>query len=407
MLFVSGINYLALLSERKIIKCIISFINNPVLVDFMINLHLYRSTFINESRVNREISTLEELNIFKEIHLVGVNNDELPKIEKISKSTTVFRFLRRRKNDTKLIIGTKIFLWYLVVLIKYWNKDLKCINCHSVNVLPISVILKFISGSKLIYDAHELETETSALAGITKFMAKFIEKNLIQFCDFSIFVSKSTEEWYLKEYSLINTMHIYNCTTYKQSIESDYLNRKFDIDKGKKIFLYQGMFAEERGLEKLLDIFSEPNIDSPIVFLGFGKLESLIKEFAMKNKNIYFHEAVSSDEIHMISSSAQIGIALVDDKYLNHQYCLPNKLFEYIMSDLPVLVSSTYELDNFVRGHNIGISCNFNKTSILKSIKKIVINYDSYKNNLENVRKNYNFNIQKLKLINLYKSFDL
>ena len=79
----------------------------------MINLHLYRSTFINESRVNREINTLEELNIFKEIHLVGVNNDELPKMEKISKSTIIFRFLRRRKNDTKLIIGTKIFLWYL------------------------------------------------------------------------------------------------------------------------------------------------------------------------------------------------------------------------------------------------------------------------------------------------------
>ena len=373
----------------------------------MINLHLYRSTFLNESRVNREIDAIEELNLFNEIHLVGINKNDLPKIEKKSKSTIIFRILRRRNNDTKITTGIKIILWYLIVLKRYWNKNLICINCHSINVLPISVILKFISGARLIYDAHELETETSSLTGITKSIAKFLESNLIKYCDYSIFVSKSTEDWYLKEYSLKNTIYVYNCPIYKEKISSDYLNNKFRIEKSKKIFLYQGMFAEDRGLEKLLDIFSNPNIKDPIVFLGFGKLENLIKEYAKKNKNIYFHKGVSSDDIHMITSSAQIGITLVDNKYLNHQYCMPNKLFEYIMADLPVIVSNTYELNNFVRSYNIGISCDFNKSSILKSIKEINKNYYLYKRNLDNVREKYNFNIQKLKLINLYQQIDL
>ena len=38
----------------------------------MLNIHLYRSTFTNESRIFREVKVIEELDIFDHIHLVGL-----------------------------------------------------------------------------------------------------------------------------------------------------------------------------------------------------------------------------------------------------------------------------------------------------------------------------------------------
>ena len=39
---------------------------------------------------------------------------------------------------------------------------------------------------------------------------------------------------------------------------------------------------------------------------------------------------------------------------MSYEYCMPNKLFEYVMARKPVLVSPTLEQRNFVETHGIG-----------------------------------------------------
>lgn len=360
----------------------------------MLNIHLYRSNFKNESRIYREVMAIEELNLFDQIHLIGINDKGLPSKEKFSKFTTIYRFLNRSKRKSQLATLISIFNWHLRISFKYINKEIKCINCHSINVLPLAVFLKLLTNSKLIYDAHELETETAALRGFSKLIAKIIENIFINSADYCIFVSDSIQKWYLEKYGIKKSFCIYNCPTYKKSKKSNYLRSKFNIPIDSNIFIYQGAFVEERGLEILLKVFSN-NIKYNIVFMGFGKLENLIKSYADKYPNIYFHTSVKPSQVLKITKSADVGIALVDGKYLNHQYCLPNKLFEYILADLPVLVSDTFELRNFVRKNKVGISCKFNEQNINKSIKEISQKKNRYSNFLEKVKIKYDFKVQK------------
>ena len=46
-------------------------------------------------------------------------------------------------------------------------------------MLPIGVLLKYLTKGDLVYDAHELETETFVLFGIRKRLSKLVEKWLI------------------------------------------------------------------------------------------------------------------------------------------------------------------------------------------------------------------------------------
>ena len=60
----------------------------------------------------------------------------------------------------------------------------------------------------------------------------------------------------------------------------------------------------------------------------------IVKEASKLNSNIHFHEAVSQTEIINVTSSADVGLSLITNDSLNHDYCLPNKVFEYIHSGI-------------------------------------------------------------------------
>ena len=46
---------------------------------------------------------------------------------------------------------------------------------------------------------------------------------------------------------------------------------------------------------------------------------------------------------------------MIQNTCLNHYYCLPNKLFEYAMAGLPVIVSNMKEMRELVEKYDMGI----------------------------------------------------
>mgnify|MGYP001332830830 CR=1 FL=1 len=366
----------------------------------MLNIHLYRSNFNNESRIFREVTAIEELNLFNQIHLVGTNDNKLPDVEKFSKFTTIYRFLKRPKKKSQLSSLLQILKWHIVVTFKYMNKEIEFINCHSVNVLPLAVFLKLITNAKLIYDTHELETETAALKGISKLIAKITERIFINSVDYCIFVSDSIKSWYLKRYKIKKATCIYNCPKYKKTRKTNYLKKKFNISHKSNIFIYQGAFVEDRGLEILLDVF-RTNTKNDIVFMGYGKLKDLIKSYSNNYPNIHFHDSVHPSKVLKIAKSADFGIALVDGKYLNHQFCLPNKLFEYMFAGLHVLASDLPEINLLSNEFDCISLCKENKAELKSEITRLT-NLNIKKSN--NKYQELSWEHQSEKLYTVYKN---
>src|SRR5690606_12853007 len=70
---------------------------------------------------------------------------------------------------------------------------------------------------------------------------------------------------------------------------------------------------------------------------------------------IYFYPAVSPQVLLGYTASADYGVSLIEDVCLNYRYCLPNKLFEYLMAGIPVLAANLPEMKRFVEEYKVGV----------------------------------------------------
>jgi glycosyltransferase involved in cell wall biosynthesis len=236
----------------------------------------------------------------------------------------------------------------------YRGQQMGCVNCHSVATLPLGVILSRKTGARLVYDAHELETETNGLNGIRKLMTKQVERALIGQADHCIFVGEAIEQWYVRKYGLHNTTVLYNCPPRRQIARTNYFRKKFSIDPSIPIFLYQGFIGEGRGVRNLVEAFSTLTRRVALVVMGYGPLSDWIIEESKRYRNIHYHPAVAPDCLLDFTAAADFGLSVIESTSLSYDYCMPNKLFEYIMANKPVLVSPTTEQSEFVRAHDIG-----------------------------------------------------
>ena len=78
------------------------------------------------------------------------------------------------------------------------------IHCHDILVLPVGVILKAMLGSKLIYDAHELESNKNGLSPFLGKLTLKVEKVLWRHVDGFITVSNSILDWYKTNFNCVD-----------------------------------------------------------------------------------------------------------------------------------------------------------------------------------------------------------
>jgi glycosyltransferase involved in cell wall biosynthesis len=88
---------------------------------------------------------------------------------------------------------------------------------------------------------------------------------------------------------------------------------------------------------------------------GEGELEGKLKALARGLRNVTFEKKVPMNAVVESASSADIGVLPYVPTDLNHYYCSPNKLFEYIQAGLALAVSNLPFLREIVVGNEIGV----------------------------------------------------
>jgi len=161
-----------------------------------------------------------------------------------------------------------------------------------------------------------------------------------------------------------------------------------------------------RGIDLLLRTFQKREKDDVvIVFMGYGELEEKIKQSSIEYDTIFFHPAVSPDIVLEYTSAADIGISFIENTCLSYYYCLPNKLFEYTMVGLPVIVSDMKEMREMVEKYKIGMVVKeANDRALSIAIDKIVdLDIKQLKINVEKFAKENTWEKQEKKMIDIYK----
>jgi len=240
--------------------------------------------------------------------------------------------------------------------------------------LPLGVLLKLLSKATLIYDTHELETEGAGSVGIKKVLYQSVERLMVQYSDLVITVNQSIANWYRKAYGLKAVIVVQNIpyrNLHPLEIQNNILKSKFGILETEVLYIFQGGLGPGRGIGLLLDVFSRVDPHKHIIFMGFGEWESRIKGFEARFPNIHFHEAVSPKEVITYTQCADIGLCIQENIGLNYYFSLPNKLFEYIMSGVPAIVSDFPEMARVVDEGGCGWKVMVDMNGLCKLINSI------------------------------------
>lgn len=370
--------------------------------------HTHIST--TESRIMKQLEDIKKKFSNYKIITIGIrkeskyNNDLFPLkgIKDLSFSLItkklffIPKFIKHFLNYIELIIRS--------IFIIYKNKlKIKIVHCHFFTVLPIGYIIKFLFNCKLVYDAHELESAKSFVK-YSKLIF-FIEKFLWKKIDLFITVSPSILNWYNKNFGKKkNSIAVFNSPKIKKitKIKKNTLRNKLKISKNDLIFVYVGGFQYGRGINHMLNVFSNSSIKSHLVFIGYGILEKNIKKFSNKFNNIHILKPVPHNELVQFISSANIGLSIIEKVSLSDFYCLPNKFFEYAFANLYILASNFPDMKRLVKFYSLGKCISPNIKSLTREVKSIENNKNKikvFKKNLTNL----SWEAQSLKLIINYK----
>lgn len=371
-------------------------------------MHIYPSSFKHESRILKETKSLADSGVVDKIFIAAIWESGVREHEQLDNKREVWRIPLKTENLPEGTIWKilKFIEWYLKIFFKFKKENIKIVNCHILSVLPLGILFKWFAKSKLVYDTHELETEVVGAVGIRKVISKVVERMLIHFADIIIVVSDSIAKWYKDQYKL-KEVHIIRNVPYRQEnkIEhSNILKEKFSIRDDEILFIFQGSFSEDRGIELLLNVFSKINKGKHIVFIGNGVLENVVKEYENNFSNIHHHPAVKPEEIAIYTKSADVGISLTENTCLNHYYSLPNKVFEYILSGLPLIVSDFPDMGEIVEENGCGWKVAVKENAIeevINTITKDVIHDKREK--VLSARKHFGWHLEEQILLGAYR----
>lgn len=281
------------------------------------------------------------------------------------------------------------------------------IHCNDWYVLPAAVAAKKVCGAKLLYDAHELESEVSDIRTQTAQMVRAIESRAWKSVDFFVTVSPSIETWYHERFGQKPSGVILNSPQFDVQAErysQGGFRDVFDIPEGAKIFLYIGYISLGRGIETILEAFSRTKSDSVAIFLGDGEYVNKIKNQSRERENVFVHPMVSHEDVVHLASSADFGLCLIENVSLSDYYCLPNKLFEYAFAGIPVVASKFPEISRVVSKYGLGYCVDPNAENLLEFLdSEEAINPAPLSRDIQRLEE-LGWDHQKQKLGNYYKS---
>jgi glycosyltransferase involved in cell wall biosynthesis len=236
---------------------------------------------------------------------------------------------------------------------------------HDLPVLASAAVAAEESGCYLAYDAHELYPEQHLFSAERSASLGRAEADLISRADLVTTVNGSIATEMAERYGIDCPAIILNCPAAPAGGLpvpcTNLLRDHLALDQHHCIVLFQGGLSPNRNLEALVDAMSMVRRgDVVLVFLGpDGGTRSTIVQIArahgLLGGRVRIVDPVAQDVLLSWTASADIGIIPYPPIDLNSRLCTPNKLFEYIVAEVPILANDLPEIRKFVAGNGFGV----------------------------------------------------
>ena len=223
---------------------------------------------------------------------------------------------------------------------------------NDTDTLSANFLASKLRFKKLVFDAHELFPEIPELQNrpfIKKCWTK-IEDVIFPHLTNSYTVCNSIANYYNKKYGI--AMKVVRNVPYFSEI----VKRKVSSDN-EKIIVYQGALNVGRGLEWILNAM--PLIkNARLLIIGDGDIADSLKQMVLKldiGEKVIFTGRIEGEKMREFTTTADIGLCILENKGLSYYYSLPNRIFDYLNAGVQVLATDFPEIRNIVETHKTGV----------------------------------------------------
>jgi glycosyltransferase involved in cell wall biosynthesis len=303
-----------------------------------------------DQRVHKVCLFLEELGY--SVLLIGrLKKDSQP----LSKRTY-------RTKRMKLIFkkGAKFYVEYnirLFINLLFHRTDLLVSNDLD-TLLANYTASKFKPNSKLVYDTHEYFTEVPELIDRPKIkrfwegIEAWIFPKLKTVYTVNESIAKLYEDKYKRKVEVVrNISPLWEASGIKTK-------KDLGIPEGKKLIILQGAGINiHRGAEEAVEAMKQ--VDNTILMIvGDGdvlvQLKTYVKENNLQSRVLFFGKK-PYNELMNYTHYADIGLTLDKPTNLNYCYSLPNKVFDYIHAETPIVATKLVEIENIINQYKVGV----------------------------------------------------
>lgn len=357
----------------------------------------------SDQRVHKICTTLHQNNY--EILLIG---RRFPNSKKLKRKYKTYRF--------KLIFnkGPLFYAEYNIRLFfKILNSKPNILLANDLDTLLANFLASRMLRKKLVYDSHELFTEVPELIH-RPFIQNIwlnIEKFIVPKLKYMYTVNEDIASIYKKKYGLhVNVIRNIAIKSNPSIPSSDFIKK---IKGTKKMLILQGSGINiDRGAEEALEMMQY--LENTVLYIiGSGDVFNLLKEkrklLNIEDKVIILDKMPYKNLLEY-TKIADLGLSLDKNTNLNYEYSLPNKIFDYIQCNTPILASSRKLIAKLITKHNIGkVTTTHNPKKLAKIVNEIFDNekeYAIWKTNLKKTAEIYNWENESKKLIEIYNNLE-
>ncbi len=370
-----------------------------------------------DSRVMREAKALVEAGFI--VSIVDVESDsKRPVIE------TVDGVYLEHIVMPSWFVPTRFKLWFLMKMawmfmqsiIHIFHVPADIYHAHEEMALPACYIAARWRRKPVVFDSHELPLSEQHITRWHRLcvLSSHLLKWMVPHCAGVITVSPPIAQEIRRRFHASQVQLLRNVPVYQRVPKSDRLRQRLGLSPDTRIALYQGNLQPDRELDRLVYAATYLAQNIVIVLMGKGpeetveQLKTLIEREGVADR-VKLLPPVPYTELLEWTASADVGLIVYAPQHSeNIQMCLPNKLFEYLMAGLPVLVSSLDVVAEVIHTYEVGaVAPSLVPADIGKAINTILEDTSALarmsQNALAAARNEFCWEKERRQLINLYQ----
>jgi glycosyltransferase involved in cell wall biosynthesis len=278
-------------------------------------------------------------------------------------------------------------------------------HCNDLDTLDIGAIMR-IAKKKLVYDSHELYV-AQIMQNPLRMLYLAFEKLFLKVTNVIITVNPFIGNQLRKMYHIKKRVYVVlNCPEMSshRGLQTPIANKSNIVT-----VLYHGGLYADRGLENLIRAARYFRRDVRLLIRGDGGLKIELARLASGIPHVSFEKSVPMELVVEAAADADIGVLPYLPTNLNHMYCSPNKLFEYIQAGLAVVTSDLPFLRQIVVGNSVGLVFDpYDPLDIAQKINSASDkrNLSSFKRNVQRIRYRYAWDNEKTQLYSAYEELE-